>query len=114
MDEREYAAMMMSRLVGGDVMDLLRIEAQDQLFGWVNSRRLEDTGESFLVLLRLSEGRKHDAALFCLCRVDMSGDEARIRCEKAIPGLAGAPPAAVAGLGRFEAALWDLETEVVP
>jgi hypothetical protein len=111
--EPEYASRMMLILSTGDVMDLLSIRAQVALFKWVNHRRLEDTGSPFVVMLRLSEGRRHDPALFCMCRVDMSGDDdALVRCDRSVPGFADAIPSMASGMDLFEAGLSDLETEV--
>ena len=109
--EAEYSKRMFERLECGDLMGLLGIEAQCDLGDWISGRFLGGKRE-FLVVFRLSLNRIRDVALFCVCSMDMSGDEAAIRVRHAIPGQIGSPPAEAFGLEPYEMSFCDMEAGI--
>jgi hypothetical protein len=111
--ERRMAKELMSRVQSGDMMNLLSVGAQADLSEWAtNNGLVESTGQRFMMAIRLSEGRKHDAMLFCACTVDLSGDDAIIRCLISIPGVSGAAPAIMRGMKSFEVAMRSLDLKM--
>jgi len=107
----EFSQHMFSRLSKGDVLDLLKIEAAAELCDWIGEKGLEANGERFVVAFRLSLNREKDVGLFCVCRVDMSGDEAIVKCEEAVPGILGAAPSRLKNMDAFEMGFCDMETK---
>jgi len=106
--ERGFIKRMSLLLSKGRMMDLLRIETQARISEWLEGR--EATGESFIVMFRLSNNRGVDLAMYCKCRVDMSGDEPLIRVEDSFPSVVGYDKGV--GVDPFVIELKDLETMI--
>ena len=106
LSERGFIKRMSMFLSKGRLLDLLRVEAQVRLCEWLDGK--ETDGEPFMVMFRLSHGRDVDMAMYCKCRVDMSGDEPVIKVQDIFPSTAGYDKKS--DLAPFVVELKDLET----
>lgn len=99
-------------LDAGRLTDALDIGAQVDLCDWIDREALLD-GDPFHVVLKISQNRKKDAAVHCLCRVDMGGDEPLIRVRHEV-GVEDAVPSFCAGLKRHTVAMRHIEFDYEP
>lgn len=106
--EAEYIEKMFDKLQAGQLMELLKLEAQCDLGDWIAQKFLEKLDE-FLVVFRLSMNRTRDVALYCVCSVKQGNDPA-IYVRHALPGLMGNLPKEAVGLDGFEINFCDMET----
>lgn len=109
--EKEYSKRMFELLQSGELLKLLKPEASCDLSEWIADGPL-GTGEEFVVLFRLSKNRPVDAALYCVCSVDLEGMEPVVYVRHAIHGIMDAIPAEARGLEGFELNLCDLEATI--
>lgn len=106
--ETEYRKRMMDMLLKGNLFMLLKPEASCDLSEWIADGPL-GTGEDFVVVFRLSKNFERDAALYCICSVDLNDDEPIVRVSEATYGIMDKIPAKARGLDGFELNLCDLE-----
>lgn len=74
------------KLQSGDLMELLTLEAQYDLGQFIERNEYVDNKEEFVVIFHIPVNKFSDA-LFCLCKMDLSGDEPKIFVRHAIPAL---------------------------
>lgn len=109
--EAEYSKRMFEMLHKGDLMQLLKPESSCDLSEWIADGPL-GTGEEFVVAFRLSKNKPSDAALYCVCSVNLDGEEPTVFVRHAIHGIMDVIPAEARGLEGFELNLCDLEATI--
>lgn len=112
MTRDQYVACMMSLLESCRLPELLNFESRSELEGWILESGRYDDLKPFCVMFRLSLNRVRDSALYCQCRMDMSGDEPVVMVDNTVPGLTGMVPDSMSELQRFEAQFADYATNI--
>lgn len=79
MTEEQYLNAMINQIKNGDLMVLLREEAQYDLTEWIMAKGRYDDGGRFYVMFSMSEDSSEAPCLLCECWVDMSGSEPSVR-----------------------------------
>jgi hypothetical protein len=87
MTKSQYLDNMVRQIKNGDLMVLLREEAQFDLSEWIMSKGRYDDGGMFYVMFSMSADSSEDTCLICNCWVDMSGNEPSVRTRgiKVVP-----------------------------
>jgi len=109
--EPQYSLRLFQKLESGQLLDLLKVEAQFQLGEWIGEKFL-DNQMHFAVVFRLSLNRVRDVALHCVCSMDLTQDEPKIYVKFALPGFIDAPPKELAGLEVYELGFEDMEPRI--
>lgn len=109
--EAAFCSRLFDRLISGDMMEILKLEAQCDLGDWITERFLDNKNE-FLVVFRLSENKLRDVALFCVCSMNMTAEDPRIYVKHALPGFVGKVPPEAKGLESFEVGFCDMESRI--
>ena len=111
LSEPEYLGKLFSHLKSGDLVELLGLKAQFKLGEWIGEYFL-DTKDKFVVVFRLSLNRIRDVALFCICSMDLTGEDAKVNVESSIPGFIDACPETAKGLPSMIFSFHDMEPRI--
>ena len=111
LSEPEYLKRLFNHLKSGNLIELLGLKAQFKLGEWIGEYFL-DTGNKFVVVFRLSLNRVRDVTLFCVCSMDLTGEDAKINVESSIPGFIDAYPDETKGLPSMIFNFHDMEPSI--
>jgi len=91
MTEFEYSSAIFSFLEKGDIINLLNIEAQADICDWINNNSLLN-GNKFCLEIHVSMNQNTNIVIYCLCKMDLMGDEPKVIIDKNVMGLPNKKP----------------------
>ena len=111
-DRIQYMLSMYRYIREGRFLEILNMEAQEEIVDWLMKHRHYDFGTEFCLLLTTSINKAKNSAVWMRCFVDLSGNEPMIKAKGIWTGYATEIPEGLANLHTFVLGLKDLEIKI--